>query len=193
MSGPAVSPQLQPPPSHRDAKATAKAAKAYAKAQRPWYKKKRFIGLGALIVIIVIVIASNNGGSTSTTPPAAQSTAAKASAPKASAPASAPASVPVAAGKALPIQNGDWRLDSIRIKDDGLGDFGGVARVTYTGDDKSGGTNLFTLTVFKAGKDIAVLSGSATSVLPGTTATVQFIGGDKFVAGPYTYDFQNDL
>lgn len=37
-----------------NAKATAKAAKAYAKASRPWYKKKRFIipiGLVALIAI----------------------------------------------------------------------------------------------------------------------------------------------
>lgn len=34
-----------PPPgeAHRNAKAEAKAAKAYAKATRPWYKKKRFI------------------------------------------------------------------------------------------------------------------------------------------------------
>jgi hypothetical protein len=93
----------------------------------------------------------------------------------------------------LPIQNGDWRLDSIRLKDDGLGSFGGAARVTYTGKDRGGGSNIFTLTVFKKGKDIAVLQGSANSVAPGKAVTVQFISSDKFVAGPYTYDFQNDL
>lgn len=49
-------------PSHADAKAHAKAAKAYAKAQRPWYKKKRWIGLIA-IVLIVIIAASSGGGS----------------------------------------------------------------------------------------------------------------------------------
>jgi hypothetical protein len=93
----------------------------------------------------------------------------------------------------LPIQNGDWRLDSIRLKDDGLGSFGGAARVTYTGKDSGGGSNIFTLTVFKKGKDIAVLQGSVNSVAPGKAVTVQFISTDKFVAGPYTYDFQNDL
>ncbi len=56
------SPLSPPPPSgqpvnYGDAKAQAKAAKAYAKASRPWYKKKRFIlgGVGALFVIIAAI------------------------------------------------------------------------------------------------------------------------------------------
>lgn len=53
----------QPPPdSPRDAKAELKAAKAYAKAERPWYKKKRFIALGLFALIVIISIA---GGSSS--------------------------------------------------------------------------------------------------------------------------------
>lgn len=47
-----------------DPKAAAAAAKAYAKASRPWFKKKRFIALIALAVIIVISIATGGGGGT---------------------------------------------------------------------------------------------------------------------------------
>lgn len=45
----------------RDPKAEAAAAKAYAKAQRPWYKKKRFmIPLG--LVVLSIAAAAGSGG-----------------------------------------------------------------------------------------------------------------------------------
>jgi hypothetical protein len=54
-----------PPPPARpdfgdDPKATAAAAKAYAKAQRPWYKKKRF--MIPLVLVIIAVIATAAGG-----------------------------------------------------------------------------------------------------------------------------------
>lgn len=45
------------------------AAKARARALRPWYKKKRFIGLGVIIVIIIIVVAASAGSKKS--PPSA--------------------------------------------------------------------------------------------------------------------------
>lgn len=51
-----------PPPPGGDPKAAAKAAKAYAKASRPWYKKKRFILPLALVVIVVIASAAGAGG-----------------------------------------------------------------------------------------------------------------------------------
>ena len=178
-----------PPIGHGEAKAQAKAAKAYAKAQRPWFKKKRFIGLGVLVLIVIAIIANSGGGSKST--------------PKTTTAASAtrqgtnetPGTTPPgsSAGSALPIQSGDWRLDSVRPKDDGLGHFSVDARITYTGSASNGGTNLFTLTIFKAGKEIAVLNGSASSVPAGKATTVQFISSDKFVVGPYTFDFQKDL
>ena len=50
----------------RQAKADAKAAKATAKALRPWYRKKRFLAI-VIVVIIVIVIASNLSKKTSST------------------------------------------------------------------------------------------------------------------------------
>jgi hypothetical protein len=46
----------------KQAKADAKAAKAKAKALRPWYKKKRFIGLIAIAGIAVIVVVSQQNG-----------------------------------------------------------------------------------------------------------------------------------
>lgn len=57
------SPNQPPPTDARDAKARAKADKAYAKASRPWYKKKRFIIPGALLLLIVIITAVSSGGS----------------------------------------------------------------------------------------------------------------------------------
>lgn len=48
------------PNDHQNAKAQAKAAKAYAKATRPWYKKKRW-GLAA--AVLVIIGATQAGGS----------------------------------------------------------------------------------------------------------------------------------
>ena len=47
------------PLSAKEAKADAKAAKARAKSLRPWYRKKRFILVIAIVAIIVIAIASN--------------------------------------------------------------------------------------------------------------------------------------
>lgn len=50
-------------PSHKEAKASAKAEKAHAKALRPWYRKKRSIaGLGVAAILGIIAI-SGGGGS----------------------------------------------------------------------------------------------------------------------------------
>jgi hypothetical protein len=50
-------------PSYKDAKAQAKAAKAYAMAQRPFYKKKRFIFPAAIATVAIISFAMQGGGS----------------------------------------------------------------------------------------------------------------------------------
>lgn len=55
--------------SPREARAQALAEKAYRKAQRPWYKKKRFIGLLVIVLLIVIIALSTSGrGGTSVAP-----------------------------------------------------------------------------------------------------------------------------
>ena len=46
----------------RNPKAEAKAAKAYAKAERPWYKKKRWWLSGLIVVLIVVAGAAGGGG-----------------------------------------------------------------------------------------------------------------------------------
>lgn len=58
-----------------DPKAAAKAAKAYAKATRPWYKKKRFIIPIAIVVIVAIssVAGGDEGGPTVVDTPAGAS------------------------------------------------------------------------------------------------------------------------
>ena len=78
-------PRNQPPRDPREARAQAKADKAYAKARRPWYKKKRFIlplVLVALIVIISIATTAGGGGNnTADTDPSSDPTASESSEP----------------------------------------------------------------------------------------------------------------
>ena len=94
----------------------------------------------------------------------------------------------------FPKQNGDWRLDSLQVKDDGLGDFGAVGRITYTGEDESGGSNVFTVTLFNnAGEIIATMTSSANGVKPGQTVTAQFFGSDAYKSGSFPSTFQNEF
>jgi hypothetical protein len=55
----------------RNAKAQAKADKAYAKASRPWYKKKRFLIPGAILVIAVLASLGGGGDGDGDNAPAA--------------------------------------------------------------------------------------------------------------------------
>lgn len=70
--------------SPREARAQASAEKAYRKAQRPWYKKKRFIVPLALVLLIVIISVANSGGNGgSTTAPGGNAAAQNPDAPPA--------------------------------------------------------------------------------------------------------------
>ena len=73
----------------------------------------------------------------------------------------------------------------------GHGDFGGVARITYIGEDTNA-TNIFTVTVLdKSGGVVATLNGSAEGMNPDGTETVQLISSDTWKPGKYTqFDFQ---
>ncbi len=95
--------------------------------------------------------------------------------------------------KAEGLSDGGWTVaeKDIKIKDDGLGSFGGTMRVKNTENGTQ--TGLFTLTVFQKDDQVASLQGSANEVEAGKTVTVQLISTDDFVKGPYTYDFQTDL
>lgn len=73
---------------YRNARADRKAAKARAKALRPWYAKKRTYVLGIFALIVITIIAVNAGGGSSTPNASAPTTPASApSAPASSAPA----------------------------------------------------------------------------------------------------------
>jgi hypothetical protein len=159
---------------------------------------------GVVVLGIVSAItggneSSNDSGSNDTATQAAQTHSTSTKTPTQAAPpptttaAVPPTTTATAASSGptnkLPLQDGDWRLDSIRVQDDGLGDFGGTARITYTGES-SQGSNIFTATVFVGGKDVAALQGSVNATSTGDTDTVQLISTDPFVGGPYTYDFQ---
>lgn len=82
----------------------------------------------------------------------------------------------------------------MQLKDDGLGDFGGIARITYIGEDTNA-SNIFTITVLtKSGDVVATLDGSAEGMNPDGTETVQLISSDTWKPGTYKYfDFQKGL
>ena len=84
----------QMPDFSQDPKAAKAAAKAYAKASRPAYKKKRFIIPAALVAVIGFQSASGGGGSDSVTAKPAAVEAEAAAAPAAKAPAAKPAAKP---------------------------------------------------------------------------------------------------
>jgi hypothetical protein len=59
----APTPTEAPPTTPREAKAQGRAAKAYAKATRPFYKKKRYWLLAVIVVIVVAIAMSASGTS----------------------------------------------------------------------------------------------------------------------------------
>ena len=62
---------------YKQARADEKAAKARAKALRPWYKKKRFIlGLPVVAIIVIVILGLAAGGSDDDTPSVASNVSA---------------------------------------------------------------------------------------------------------------------
>lgn len=57
-----------PPTGAKEAKAQAKAARAHAKALRPWFKKKRFLIPLVLVVIVILAAVAGSGGSSDDEP-----------------------------------------------------------------------------------------------------------------------------
>lgn len=93
------------PSAPRDGKAQAAADKAYRKATRPWFKKKRFL-LPLIIVGIMIISSIANAGKDEPSTAVAPSADASAAAPAAPAPAeaAAPAAPAEAAAPAVPTE-----------------------------------------------------------------------------------------
>lgn len=176
--------------------------------RKSWFLRHKILTtLLGLFVLGVVVSAAGGGGSTTSTttststatdPLTTSSPAATHAAPPAAAPpapqATTQAPAPVApVAPAAPSKPNDkgWVLQSYETKDDGLGDFGGTARITNSNNSAKTGT--FTLTLARNGAQVASLQGSAQSVAPGKTVTVELISQDKYSAAKATADFQTDI
>jgi len=122
--------------------------------------------------------------------PASTGSGGSASDPLASQSAPTKGKAPTKAGTSKPNDKG-WVLQSYATKDDGLGSFGGTARITNSNGKAMSAT--FTLTLAKSGTQVASLMGSADGVAAGKTVTVQLISQDKYKAGKYASDFQVDV
>lgn len=188
----------QPSMDKNEARAQAAAAKAYGKSQRNWFARHKILtAIGALFIIGVIGTAAGGGSKTNTSAgdPLATTSDAATTQPTAEAPApvatsAAPAAAAVPAKPSKPNDKG-WVLESFQARNDGVGDFGGTARITNTNSEAT--TATFTITLARGGQQIASLQGSAQSVAAGKTVTVQLISQDKYSAGAYKSDFQTDV
>lgn len=85
------------PEAKRDGKAQAAAEKAYRKASRPWFKKKRFILPLAIVLIMIISSIANGGKKDDSSATVAPATDVSAAAPAAAAPAPAATEAPAPA------------------------------------------------------------------------------------------------
>jgi hypothetical protein len=188
-----MSSQYPPPPQQQnpygsDPKATAKAAKAYAKASRPWYKKKRWIALIAVVLIIIIAVAAGGGGSSDDS---SGDDKGKDATNSQSGDGKAPTSAPEKAapdnsskGKGA-ITWGNWEVvGRLQVtKEEFSGDYAVVTRVKNTGDDAD--TGLFTVTILKGTEILGTADCSTAETDPGNTVTANCISTDKF-NGDYT-------
>lgn len=104
------------------------------------------------------------------------------------APAPTTTQAPKPAG--LSSDNG-WTLASFTAKDDGLGDFGGTARIVNSSGKSVQGA-LITVTLLQGSDVVATLNGSASDVEAGKTVTVQMISQDEYRSGEFTPELQID-
>jgi hypothetical protein len=180
-------PPTPPPPNWQggdDPRASAKAQKAYAKAQRPWYKKKRFIIPLVILAIIVIASAAGAGGdkgsqkNEASDTPTAASTNSQKETPKAD------ASAKVDNGKAKgAITWGNWEVvGKLQVsKEDFTGSFAVVTRVRNTGDDADEG--YFTVTILKGEQVLGTATCYTSTVQPGAIGTAKCSSTDDFKPG----------
>lgn len=147
---------------------------------RPFYRRWWFRA-PAVLAVLLIFGAANNFGDPSTTPSFAGQRSGAALGGTAVAQA-APASTPT-----MPTDQG-WVLDSYRLQDRALGDFGGPARIMNT--NKTAQSAVFTIFVMAKGHVVATLQGSADKAGAGKTITLQLTSQDKYRPGNYAVDFQ---
>jgi hypothetical protein len=84
----------------------------------------------------------------------------------------------------------DFVVEDLIVKDDGLGDIGGIARLTNTASTSL--TVTFTFTFFQNGQIVGTAEGSANDVAPGQTVTANLVSQDPLMSGHFQYQFQVD-
>lgn len=149
----------------------------YAQAVEQRRRKWPWIA-AALVVLAVAIGAANSGGpdSSATLTTAGQDTTAAAKG--------------VDSTKGFPLQDGDWRLDSLTMSKDIAGDFTGHGQITYTGADKGGGDTLIQITIYTTGNQVASMSATVDNVPPGRSKTIEFFSQDDYVPGSHRFTFQ---
>lgn len=140
------------------------------------------IGVGALIAIGFVADALDGNDPSPTASSVAPPPPAVSSAPPA-----APTQDASYGGR---LGDKHFALDDLQIKDDGLGDIGGVARITNVSDQPL--TMTFTVSFFQNGQLVGSAIGSANDVAPGQTVTESVISQDPIINGPFKYQFQVD-
>jgi hypothetical protein len=179
-----------------DSKTGEVAARADVKAQRPWNQMKwwRVVGLTWLVIALAVAVGilasggSDNSSSTrSGTGVANSAPSAGDATPKESKPEGRPARIGQTGG--LPLRNGDFQVESVSVSSNSRGEFVGTAGITYTGGNPEGEGN-FTVTLLKGGQEVGALQGKAKRITRNHAATVQLTSSDRWVEGPYTYDFE---
>lgn len=180
-----------------DGKVQAKAEKAYRKAMRPWYRKKRFMAPIPLLLVVLAAAAAGSGSSSSTNHSVVVASDPLVTPSPMDTPSPVVTVAPPVATKAAPPpaptkpNDKGWVLQSFITRDDGVGDFGGVARITNTHDAATSAT--FTITLSRSGTVLATLQGVVNQVAAGKTVSVDLISEDKYTPGAYTSDFQTDI
>jgi hypothetical protein len=88
------------------------------------------------------------------------------------------------------VRDKDFTVQDLVIRDDGLGDIGGIARVTNTASRAL--TATFTFTFFQNGSIVGTAVGIANDVAPDQTVTVALSSQDSMISGRFRYQFQVD-
>lgn len=82
-----------------------------------------------------------------------------------------------------------WTLTNLDVRDDGLGDFSAVGRVTNETGSAVGGA-IFGLSVLDTdGGVIATMDATVSNVDDGETVTAEFFSVDTYQEGDWTYEF----
>jgi hypothetical protein len=149
------------------------------------------VGVGAFLLGLIVGVAGGGDGQTTAAPsPAATVTVTATAGPAAPTepPAEeAPPTEPPAGDDALSDEG--WTLTNLEVRDDGVGDFGAVGRVTNeTGSAVEGA--LFSLSVLDPdGGVVATMDASVSNVDAGETVTAEFVGVDDYQDGDWAYEF----